>query len=106
MVVKAAVLNIVLIELHTWYSRLLQMLGNLKNPPEPFAEIIRTHFRLKARSITAQLDQWLAQDDGKSTTTGEYQGPGHKDSPGGSSNGFAKDVADMKQAMQQLQDGS
>ena len=82
------------------------MLGNINNPPEPFAEIIRTHFRLKARSIAAQLDQWLAQDDGKSTTTGEYQGPGQKDSAGGSSNGFAKDIADMKRAMQQLQERS
>jgi hypothetical protein len=102
MVVKAAVLNVFSFELYAWYSKLLQMLGNLKNPPEPFAEIIRTHFRLKARSIAAQLDQWLAQDDGKPTNTGEYQGPGHKDGPGGSSNGLAKDVADMKQVMQQL----
>jgi hypothetical protein len=82
------------------------MLGNLKNPPEPFAEIIRTHFRLKARSIAAQLDQWLAQDDAKSTNTGEYQAPGHKDIAGSSSNGFAKDVAEMKQAMQRLQESS
>jgi hypothetical protein len=81
------------------------MLGNLQNPPEPFGEIIRTHFRLKARSIAAQLDQWLAQDDGKATNTGEYQGPGQKDT-GGSSNGFAKDVADMKRAMLQLQESS
>jgi len=80
------------------------MLGNLQNPSEPFGEIIRTHFRLKARSIAAQLDQWLAQDDGKATNTGEYQGPGQKDSAGGSSNGFAKDVADMKRAMLQLQE--
>jgi hypothetical protein len=80
------------------------MLGNLKNPPEPFTEIIRTHFRLKARSISAQLDQWLSQDDGKSTT-GEYQGgPGLKDTASSSSNGFAKDVVDMKQAMEQLQE--
>ena len=40
------------------------MLENLKNPPEPFADIIQTHFRLKARSITAQLDKWLEEDDG------------------------------------------
>lgn len=81
------------------------MLGNLRNPPEPFAEIIRTHFRLKARSITTQLDHWLAQDDGKTTSSGEYQGPGGKTpgGAGGSSNGFAKDVADMKQALQELQ---
>lgn len=81
-----------------------QMLGNLKNPPEPFAEIIRTHFRLKARSVAAQLDEWLAQDDNKSTNSGEYTGPGGKDTSGSSSNGFAKDVADMKQTMQQLQE--
>lgn len=80
------------------------MLGNLKNPPEPFADIIRTHFRLKARSITAQLDNWLAQDDGKITNSGEYTGPNNKENAGGSSNGFAKDVADMKQAMLELQE--
>lgn len=40
------------------------MLENLKNPPEPFADIIRTHFRLKARSLEAQLDKWLAEDNG------------------------------------------
>ena len=40
------------------------MLGNLKAPPEPWADVIRTHFRLKAKSITAQLDKWLAEDDG------------------------------------------
>lgn len=41
------------------------MLGNLKNPPEPFKDIILTHFRLKAKSITTQLDEWLKLDDGK-----------------------------------------
>lgn len=41
------------------------MLGNLKNPPEPFKDIILTHFRLKAKSITAQLDDWLTKDDGR-----------------------------------------
>jgi len=50
------------------------MLGNLKNPPEPFADVIRTHFRLKAKSVTAQLDDWLAKDDGKNTL-GEHGGP-------------------------------
>ncbi|KAL1660626.1 hypothetical protein GGF50DRAFT_106202 [Schizophyllum commune] len=42
----------------------IAMLENLKNPPEPFGDIIQTHFRLKARSITAQLDKWLEEDDG------------------------------------------
>jgi len=79
------------------------MLGNLKSPPEPFADIIRTHFRLKARSLMTQLDQWLTQDDGKITGNGEYQGPGKESGAGTSSNGFAKDVADLKLALQELQ---
>ncbi|KAF7968889.1 hypothetical protein HWV62_28922 [Athelia sp. TMB] len=81
------------------------MLGNLRNPPEPFAEIIRTHFRLKSRSISAQLDQWLAQDDGAQTNNGDYGGSPPKGA-GASSNGFAKDVEDLKRAMQDLQQTS
>lgn len=78
------------------------MLGNLRNPPEPFADIIRTHFRLKTRSLIIQLDEWLAQDDGKPTSSGEYQGPGKEGGVGTSSNGFGKDVADLKLALQEL----
>ncbi|KAG6854764.1 hypothetical protein C0991_001191 [Blastosporella zonata] len=73
------------------------MLGNLKAPPEPFADIIRTHFRLKARSIAAQLDQWLAEDDGKvMTADGGGYGVGGKMESGGSNNGFKKDVDELK----------
>jgi hypothetical protein len=79
-----------------------QMLGNLQNPPEPFADIIRTHFRLKARSITAQLDKWLSMDDGK-PTLGDGAGGGRADSAGSSSNGMAADVAEMKRRMKELQ---
>jgi len=43
------------------------MLGNLKTPPEPFADIIRTHFRLKANSLRAQLSKWVEMDDGRGT---------------------------------------
>ena len=43
------------------------MLGNLKEPPEPFKDIIRTHFKLKSQSIKKQLDAWLKEDDGRST---------------------------------------
>ncbi|KAJ7781258.1 hypothetical protein B0H16DRAFT_1497657 [Mycena metata] len=70
------------------------MLGNLQNPPEPFADIIRTHFRLKAKSISAQLDQWLAQDDGKSTLGdgAGFDGAGARQATGTSSNGLAADV--------------
>lgn len=37
-------------------------MDNLKNPPEPWADVIQTHFRLKARSIEAQLDQWSVRN--------------------------------------------
>jgi len=76
------------------------MLGNLKNPPEPFEDVIRTHFRLKARSITAQLDEWLALDDGKPISDGGYGGP--KGPTGGSSNGFQADVEELKGLLTKL----
>ncbi|KAI0065922.1 hypothetical protein BV25DRAFT_1797993 [Artomyces pyxidatus] len=77
------------------------MLGNLKNPPEPFGDIIRTHFRLKAASIGAQLDKWLVQDDGKPTS-----GDGAMSARGTattSNNGLQTDVDELKRVMQQLQ---
>lgn len=43
------------------------MANNLKNPPFPFENEIKTHFRLKAKAIRAQLDRWKAEDDGKPT---------------------------------------
>ncbi|KAI0711061.1 ubiquitin conjugating enzyme family protein [Cerioporus squamosus] len=79
------------------------MLGNLKAPPEPWADVIRTHFRLKAKSVMAQLDKWLAEDDGAPTISdGAFHGkiPG-----GGSSNGFAEDVAELKGLLAKLQRG-
>ncbi|KAF7352807.1 Baculoviral IAP repeat-containing protein 6 [Mycena venus] len=82
------------------------MLGNLQNPPEPFADIIRTHFRLKAKSIAAQLDQWVSLDDGK-PTLGDGAGfaDGRGPSAGGSSNGLAADVAEMKKLLKEMQAG-
>ncbi|KAJ3547662.1 hypothetical protein NMY22_g1567 [Coprinellus aureogranulatus] len=82
------------------------MLDNLKTPPEPFGDIIRTHFRLKAKSISAQLDDWLAKDDNK-PTNGE--GPGYRGEdnrlPGGSSNnGFKKDIDELKALLKKLQE--
>ncbi|KAJ7095356.1 hypothetical protein B0H15DRAFT_829186 [Mycena belliarum] len=80
------------------------MLGNLQNPPEPFADIIRTHFRLKARSIAAQLDDWLAQDDGRQTLgDGAGYSGGRAEATGQSSNGLASDVAEMKRLLKDLQ---
>lgn len=76
------------------------MLSNLRNPPEPFENVIRTHFRLKARSIMKQLDQWLAQDDGKLISQdGAYN---QKMAAGGSSNGFQTDVEELKDELQKL----
>ena len=79
------------------------MLGNLKHLPEPFGDIIRTHFRLKMQSISAQLDQWLSQDDGSPTVNdGAASGRGGQ---GGSANGLQADIEELKRAMKQLQDG-
>ncbi|KAG6896936.1 hypothetical protein C0992_005201, partial [Termitomyces sp. T32_za158] len=83
------------------------MLGNLKAPPEPFEDIIRTHFRLKARSIVAQLDKWLLEDDGKSTSPdGGGYGAAGKIEPGGSTNGLNNDVDEMKALLATLKAGT
>ncbi|CDO68460.1 hypothetical protein BN946_scf184760.g16 [Trametes cinnabarina] len=79
------------------------MLGNLKAPSEPWADVIRTHFRLKAKSIMAQLDKWLEEDDGNATIgDGAYF---QKSTTSGSSNGFAEDVAELKTLLTKLQAG-
>lgn len=82
------------------------MLGNLKSAPEPFADVIRTHFRLKAESIKKQLDEWLTKDDGKVTSgDGGYNGMGKSDATG-SSNGFLKDITELKATLTQLQESA
>lgn len=89
------------------------MLGMLKNPPEPFKPVIHTHFRLKAKSVREQLDRWLAQDDGKATSSdGGYShvhpvSKKNKDESGGSgsSSAFAKDVSEMKSLLDALEKG-
>ena len=81
------------------------MLGNLKNPPEPFGDIIRTHFRLKARSISAQLDRWLSQDDGLQTAN-DGASTSCVRMGGSSANGLQADIEELKRLMKQLQDGA
>ena len=85
---------------------MLKMLGNLKNPPEPFADIIRTHFRLKARSIFSQLDDWLSKEDGRVTSPdgGVYSGGNLKMDSSGGSNDFLKDVVELKAMLKKLQE--
>ena len=82
------------------------MLGNLKNPPEPFGDIVRTHFRLKAQSISAQVDQWLAQDDGQPTVNDGASTGCMRGGIGGSANGLQTDIEELKRFLKQLQDGS
>ncbi len=80
-----------------------QMLDSLKNPPEPFADVINTHFRLKARSIAKQLDDWLKKDDGKPTTgdAGEFA-IRPTNSGSASSNGFQEDIDSLKKLLKEL----
>jgi hypothetical protein len=82
------------------------MLGNLKNPPEPFGDIIRTHFRLKARSISAQLDRWLSQDDGLQTANDGASSSCGRMGVGSSANGLQADIEELKRLQKQLQDGT
>lgn len=77
------------------------MLGNLKAPPEPFADVIQTHFRLKARSLFKQLDEWLELDDGRGL---DGQNGGGQLSPVGSGAGQAlrRDVKELKALLLKL----
>jgi len=76
------------------------MLDNLRNPPEPFEDVIRTHFRLKGRSIKAQLNEWLSKDDNLPTQAG---GGGSNCKVGASGNGFAKDVEELRALLTELE---
>lgn len=80
------------------------MLGNLRNPPEPWEDVIRTHFRLKARSVTKQLNDWLQNDDGRQIAE-DGAGIENRSSAtggGGSSNGMKKDVDALVEFMNSL----
>ncbi|TFK28765.1 ubiquitin conjugating enzyme family protein [Coprinopsis marcescibilis] len=79
------------------------MLGNLKAPPEPFRDIIRTHFRLKAKSVSAQLDDWVRKDDGKQTVG---DGGSLSRDSGTVNNGLPKDVEELKGHLQKLQESA
>lgn len=83
------------------------MLGNLKAPPEPFGDVIRTHYRLKAQAISSQLDKWLALDDGKPISGDAFNISGRLGSDAGSSSSvLKKDVEEMQSLLKQLQDGT
>lgn len=40
----------------------LAVLGMLRHPPAVFADVIRTHFKLKRREIEVQCAEWAADD--------------------------------------------
>ena len=84
------------------------MLGNLKNPPEPFGDIIRTHFKLKANEIKKQLDEWLKEDDSRPIVSDGVAGPikAFKALGGlssGSQSAFKKDVDELKSMLMRLE---
>lgn len=77
------------------------MLGNLKAPPEPFADVIKSHFRLKARSLFKQLDEWLELDDGRPLDG--QNGGGQLTSVGsGAGQAFRRDVNELKTLLLKL----
>jgi ubiquitin-protein ligase len=82
------------------------MLGNLKTPPEPFSDVIRTHYRLKAQAISALLDKWLALDDGKPTSGDAFNISAGRSDTGSSSSAFKKDAEEMQSLLKQLQDST
>ncbi|KAJ4481506.1 ubiquitin conjugating enzyme family protein [Lentinula edodes] len=79
------------------------MLDALQNPPEPFEDVIRTHFRLKARSLKKQLDSWLKEDDHRALASdgAEYSGTGRNSSTS-SSNDFKADINSLKSLLNDL----
>ncbi|KAG8218846.1 hypothetical protein J3R82DRAFT_4525 [Butyriboletus roseoflavus] len=81
------------------------MLGNLKTPPEPFGDVVRTHYQLKAQAISCQLDKWLALDDGKPISGDAFNISGRSDTSS-SSSVLKKDVEEMQNLLKQLQDGT
>lgn len=83
-----------------------QMLGNLKAPPEPFGDVIRTHYRLKAPAISSQLEKWIALDDGKPISGDAFNISGRSDVAGSSSSAFKKDMEEMQVLLDQLQGGT
>ena len=81
------------------------MLENLQEPPPPFADVIRTHFRLKAKEISAQLDRWVSLDDGISINRSNHGGPAGADAtPAASARGaqLRKGVDEVKAILARL----
>lgn len=75
------------------------MLGNLQSPPEPFEDVIKTHFKLKGDDICAQLDKWLQMDDKVKTVAVEVGGGSGRAEAGLN---LKSDVATLKALIKRL----
>lgn len=79
------------------------MIGSIKNPNPAFADVIKTHFRLKSQVIKDQLDQWLAEDDGQPLRSDNLGGAvGQARVGNGQDPMLARNVEEMKQLLDQL----
>ncbi|KAG0148440.1 hypothetical protein CROQUDRAFT_654953 [Cronartium quercuum f. sp. fusiforme G11] len=79
------------------------MLGSLKKPNPAFADVIKTHFKLKSQVIKAQLDQWLQEDDGQSIKYDSYSGGVIAASVGtGQDTQLKRNVEEMKRLLDEL----
>lgn len=92
----------------------IAMLEYLKKAPEGFEHIVSTHFRLKARAISAQLDKWLADDDQKQLhhdsmsaiySARQAAAPAPATAAGGSGQAFMNDVTAIKGYLARLEKG-
>lgn len=104
MVVKTAVSEALALQIaQVFTGDEFQMLDALQNPPEPFEDVIRTHFRLKARSLKKQLGNWLREDDHRALASdgAEYSSAGRNSSTS-SSNDFKADIVTLKSLLNDL----
>nr|XP_019043448.1 ubiquitin-conjugating enzyme family protein [Kwoniella bestiolae CBS 10118]OCF22378.1 ubiquitin-conjugating enzyme family protein [Kwoniella bestiolae CBS 10118] len=78
------------------------MANNIKNPPLPFENEIKTHFRLKSKSIRQQIEKWKDLDDGKPVTGDAYSSLG---SSNDKSRSFDSASKEMLRLLDQLDSG-
>ncbi|WVQ77522.1 hypothetical protein IAR50_007208 [Cryptococcus sp. DSM 104548] len=80
------------------------MANNIKNPPYPFENEIRTHFRLKAKTIRQQIERWRALDDKQEILGDNWRA---KDDPGNtnpeSKRGFAHCAKEVLRLLDELE---
>lgn len=79
------------------------MIQSLKNPHPAFADVIKTHFKMKSRVIKEQLDRWLREDDGQPLKVDSHVGAVSQAFSGtGVDTMFQKNVEEMKRLLDEL----